>query len=178
MRDLKDAKFWDIGAEAAGEAYRAKILAAMRRSYRRAEGLTTAAVVTSFSGGPAPFCVPGYVTNDVVVAMVISFMERQPERMYEDFAALDPRPCKRHGPVSTADSSDHEHRPGNRHRPRRLCRHPSRQTARLDNLRRFLAGYADPRRIDNHEHARAGTLAIDPRRAFGPEYRCPLWAQP
>jgi hypothetical protein len=23
------------------------------------------------------------------------------------------------------------------------------------------------RRIDNHEHARAGTLAIDPRRAFG-----------
>ena len=32
-RDLKDAKFWDIGAEAAGEAYRAKILAAMRLSY-------------------------------------------------------------------------------------------------------------------------------------------------
>ena len=99
-RDLKDAKFWDIGAEAAGEAYRAKILAAMRRSYRRAEGLTTAAVVTSFSGGPTPFCVPGYVTNDVVVAMVISFMERQPERMYEDFAALAPEamqaawPCK------------------------------------------------------------------------------------
>jgi hypothetical protein len=82
-RDLKDAKFLDIGAEAAGEA-------AVRRSYRRAEGLTMAAVVTSFSGGPAPFCVPGYVTNDVVVAMVISFMERQPERMYEDFAALAP----------------------------------------------------------------------------------------
>ena len=67
---------------------------------RRVEGLTTAAVVTSFSGGPAPFCVPGYVTNDVVVAMVISFMERQPERMYEDFAALAPEamqaawPCK------------------------------------------------------------------------------------
>jgi hypothetical protein len=58
------------------------------------------AVVTSFSGGPAPFCVPGYVTNDVVVAMVISFMERQPERIYEDFAALAPEavqaawPCK------------------------------------------------------------------------------------
>ena len=69
-------------------------------SVTKVEGLTTAAVVTSFSGGPAPFCVPGYVTNDVVVAMVISFMERQPERMYEDFAALAPeamqaaRPCK------------------------------------------------------------------------------------
>jgi hypothetical protein len=99
-RDLKDAKFLDIGAEAAGAAYRAKILAAVRRSYPRAEGLTMAAVVTSFSGGPAPFCVPGYVTNDVVVAMVISFMERQPERIYEDFAALAPEamqaawPCK------------------------------------------------------------------------------------
>jgi hypothetical protein len=80
---------------------------------------------------------------------------------------------KRYGPISTADSSDHEHRPGNRNRPRRLGRHPSRQTTRLDNLRCFLAGYGDHRWIDDQEHARTKTLATDSRQAFGPNIDAP-----
>ena len=72
------------------------------------------------------------------------------------------RVCERQGPVGTADGDNHEHcRPGNRHSPRHPRRHLRSKTARLGDLRCFLAGRANHRRLDHHEQPRAGALAVD-----------------